>query len=49
MTQQEHDDALKDQWEGVVHPLSLLCRADTETAGGDYRSDINEHLLGLWC
>lgn len=49
MTQQEHDDALKDQWEWVVHPLSLLCRADAESAGWDYHSDINQHLLGLWC
>ena len=49
MTAQENNSGLKDKWDGVIHPLPLLCRADTEEAGGDYHWDINHELQGIRC
>jgi hypothetical protein len=33
----------------VVHPLSLLCRAETENAWWDYRSEQGEEYIWYWC
>ena len=49
MNKQEVNKDLEDAWHNVVHPLWLLCRAETEEAGGDYHSEINQDLLWLWC
>lgn len=49
MTKQEHNDDIKDNYWDVVHPLWLLCRLETEEAWWDYRSEINQHLLWIWC
>ena len=49
MNKQEVNDDLKDNYWDVVHPLWLLCRADTEEAGGDYHSETNQDLLWIWC
>lgn len=50
MTKQENnEDLFQGRWNNVIHPLWLLCRAETEEAGGDYHSDINQDLLWIWC
>lgn len=49
MTEQENNPELKDGYGSVIHPLPLLCRADTEEAGGDYHAELNKDLQGIWC
>ena len=49
MTMQELNKEFQDWDWWVVHPLSLLTRAETEEAWGDYHSDINNSLLWIWC
>ena len=49
MNKQEVNEELMDNYKNVVHPLWLLCRADTEEAGWDYHSEINQDLLWIWC
>lgn len=52
MTAQENNEKLRDnendKW--VVHPLWLLCRAETEEAGWDYHNQFpNFDKQGYWC
>ena len=50
MTKQEQNAWLQDNDKWVVHPLWLLCRADTEEAGWDYHSQFpNYDKQGYWC
>ena len=53
MTAQENNPDLGNNYwsfgNWVIHPLPLLCRADTEEAGGDYHGEINHGLQGIWC
>ena len=50
MTEQENNEWLRDWEKRVVHPLWLLCRADTEEAGWDYHSQFpNYDKQGYWC
>ena len=49
MTKQRMNPDLEDNYWWVVHPLWLLCRADTEEAWWDYHSEVNQDLLWIWC
>ena len=49
ITQQEFNKDLQDSWKAVVHPLPLLCRAETEDAWWDYHSEINNSIIWAWC
>lgn len=49
MNWQEENEDLKDNFGWVVHPLSLLCRAETEDAWWDYRSEYGEQYIWYWC
>ena len=49
MTRQQMNKELQDWYWTVVHPLPLLCRAETEEAGWDYHSDINKEYIWIWC
>lgn len=49
MTEQKNNIDLKDWYWCIVHPLPLLCRAETEEAWWDYHSDINKQHIGIWC
>lgn len=49
MTRQRINKDLDDGQGFVVHPLPLLCRAETEEAWWDYHSEINQNLLWIWC
>lgn len=49
MNWQEENEDLKDSFGWVVHPLSLLCRAETENAWWDYRSEQGEEYIWYWC
>lgn len=47
MTKQEMRKDLQDSFWRVVHPLPLLCRTNTEEAGGDYHSEVNHDKIWL--
>lgn len=49
MTKQRTNKNLEDSDGWVVHPLPLLCRAETEEAGGDYHSDVGQEYIWNWC
>ena len=50
MTAQENNVWLQDNDKWVVHPLWLLCRAETEEAGWDYHNQFpNYDKQGYWC
>lgn len=50
MTKQEMNEELfQGRWNNVIHPLWLLCRAETEEAGGDYHSEVGVENIGRWC
>lgn len=46
MSKQERNKELSDSYWRTVHPLWLLCRANTEDAGWDYHSDVNREFIG---
>jgi len=46
---QEKNKDLQDRRGWVVHPLSLLCRAETENGWWDYRSEQWEEYIWYWC
>ena len=49
MTKQEMNKEYQSSYWRVVHPLPLLCRAETEEAWGGYYSDINREHIWKWC
>lgn len=49
MKKQNNEQKLKDQFWRVVHPLPLLCRAETEEAWWDYHSEQWQEYIWNWC
>jgi hypothetical protein len=49
MNRQEVNKEIQDSMWWVVHPLPLLCRAESEESWWDYHSEINKDKLWLWC
>lgn len=49
MTKQEMNEKLEDNRFNIVHPLWLLCRADSQEAWWDYRSAIWRENIWLRC
>lgn len=49
MTKQEMNKELQNGYWDVVHPLWLLCRAETEEAWWWYYSDTNREHIWKWC
>lgn len=49
LTDQEKDKDLVDEYWLTVHPLPLLCRAETEEAWWDYHSYFWKKYIWIWC
>jgi hypothetical protein len=49
MNRQEVNKEIQDSMWWVVHPLPLLCRAESGESWWDYHSEINKDKLWLWC
>lgn len=49
MTKQMMRTDLEDSYGWIVHPLPLLCKAETEEAWGDYHSEVGQEYIWNWC